>query len=354
MTKTDERLRTAIVGLGWVGTHQGRAIAEHPRGEVTAVCDLSEEQMKKFAGELEGDPKFYTDYEEMCRDSDIDAVFVGTPNQTHEPVGLEAIKNGKHVLMTKPLAGSEDAARRLVEAAENEGIVNMMSLSTRFDGPCAYLKDLAEDGYFEDLYYARAWHIRRRGIPTGFSDIKDISPDQGFIQKGGGSLRDIGVHVLDAAWALLGMPKPIAAMGVAGAKFGTRGEKFWDEARAEDFHTQDYGSGFVKFENGVGLQLDSFWASHHPEEKQIEIFGTKAGARLDPLKIFRTENEGEQDIDVSLPEGPKPFERIADHFIECVLDGEDCKAPLHQGLTVQRMLEAILESSEKGKAIYLD
>ncbi|KXA91395.1 hypothetical protein AKJ57_01490 [candidate division MSBL1 archaeon SCGC-AAA259A05] len=59
MTKTDERLRTAIVGLGWVGTHQGRAIAEHPRGEVTAVCDLSEEQMKKFAEELEGNPKFW-------------------------------------------------------------------------------------------------------------------------------------------------------------------------------------------------------------------------------------------------------------------------------------------------------
>lgn len=354
MTDTDKKLKTAIVGLGWVGTHQGRAIANHPRGEVTALCDLSENQMKDFASELENDPKLYTDYEEICRDPEIQAVFVGTPNQTHEPVGLEAMNEGKHVLMTKPLADSEDAAKRLVDKAEEKGVVNMMSLTTRFDNQCVYLKDLAEEGYFGELYYAKAWHIRRRGIPTGFSDVKNISPNQGFIKKGGGSLRDIGVHVLDAAWSLIGMPEPTAAMGVAGAKFGSQGKKFWEESRSEDFDTQDYGCGFVRFEDGTGLQLDSFWASHHPQVKQVEIFGTEAGARLNPLEIFKTEKGGEQTIDVSLPEDTDPFDRIADHFIECILDDKECMAPLIQGLTVQRILEAILESSEKGEPVYLD
>ena len=57
----------------------------------------------------------------MCQASDIDAVFVGTPNQWHVPIALEAVKNGKHVMVTKPLADCEEAAEKLVSEAESAG-----------------------------------------------------------------------------------------------------------------------------------------------------------------------------------------------------------------------------------------
>ena len=110
-------VRVGIVGMG-IGRHNARGIVNNSRGRVVALCDLIEERMDEFAAELPEPVRLYTDYEEMCRDPEIDAVFVGTPNQYHVPVALAAIKRDKHVLITKPLADSEQAARELVAAAE--------------------------------------------------------------------------------------------------------------------------------------------------------------------------------------------------------------------------------------------
>ena len=344
-----KEVRTAIVGMG-IGRPNGRAIAAHPRGRVVALCDLFEDRMQEFAQELPEPPKLYTDYVKMCRDPEIDAVFVGTPNQMHVPIAIEAARQGKHVMVTKPLADSEEAARRLVEVAEAEGVVNMMSLSTRFADPVRYLGRLTQEGDLGELYYARARSVRRSGIPDW---------SLGFIQRGGGAFRDMGVHVLDAVWWLLGMPRPVSVTGVSGAKFGPRGQGYWHfRPQKEEFYSQyaadDYAGGFIRFENGAGLQVESFWASHQPEGLQIELFGDEAGAQLRPLTLYRTVNGAPQDVTVDLPEICKPWDNIAAHFIECILDGVECQAPLRHGLIVQEMMEGLLRSAETGREVRFD
>jgi predicted dehydrogenase len=252
-------------------------------------------------------------------------------------------------MVTKPLADSEEAARELVEAAEAADVVNMMSLSTRFAQDTRYLGQLAQEGEFGELYYARARSIRRSGIPDW---------SLGFIQEGGGAFRDMGVHVLDSVWWLLGMPKPVSVMGVSGAKFGPRGQGYWHfRTQEKDFYTQyaadDYAGGFIRFENDVGLQVESFWASHQPNQLQIELFGTEAGAQLRPIVLYKTVNNAPQDIEVTLPKGPKPWDNIAEHFIACILDGIECQAPLRHGLIVQEMMEALLKSARMGREVRL-
>ena len=346
MAQTIKIVRVAVVGMG-IGKPNGHALARNPRGQVVALCDLLEDRMQAFAKDLPDKVRFYTDYKKMCRDAEIDAVFVGTPNQWHVPIALEAVRNGKHVLVTKPLADSEKAARELVVEAEASGVVNMMSLSTRFGTPCRYLGNLERQGYFGELYYARARSVRRNGIPAW---------NLGFIRKGGGAFRDMGVHVLDAVWWILGMPKPVSVLGAAGAKFGPRGLGYWNgqvppKETYEQYASDDYAGGFIRFENGAGVQVESFWASHQPGEFQIELFGTAAGGRLRPLTLYRTENGALQDISVDPPKGPEPWDNIAGHFIECILDGKRCEAPLRHGLIVQQMMEALLQSAEIGKEV---
>ena len=104
-----KQVRVAIVGMG-IGRPNGQAIARNPRGSVVALCDLVQARMDDFARELPAPVKFYTDFKKMCRDPEIDAVFVGTPNQLHVPIALEAVRHGKHVLITKPLADKLGAA----------------------------------------------------------------------------------------------------------------------------------------------------------------------------------------------------------------------------------------------------
>ncbi|MFO7898223.1 MAG: Gfo/Idh/MocA family oxidoreductase [Planctomycetota bacterium] len=341
-----DEVRVGIVGMG-IGKANGRGFVADPRGRVVALCDLLEDRMAEFAEDLPGPVKQYTDYRAMCRDDEIDAVFVGTPNQWHVPIAMEAIRNDKHVLVTKPLADTHRTARELVEAAESSGLVHMMSLSTRFGSSCRYLGRMGERNEFGDLYYARARSVRRSGIPDW---------SLGFIEKGGGAFRDMGVHALDAAWWLLGRPQPLTVTGVAGAHFGPHGKGYWHfrvppEEFYEKYDSDDYGGGFVRFDGGIGLQIESFWASHQAGEFQIELFGTEAGARLRPLTVYRTVDGAPQDTTVDLPEGRSAWEVIAAHFIECILDGVECEAPLRDGLLVQEMMEALLESAETGREI---
>lgn len=341
-------VRVCVVGMG-IGRNNGRGFINSPRTRVVALCDLFEDRMAEFAAEIPNPVVTYTDYEKMVKDPEIDAVFVGTPNQLHVPVALACIAHDKHVLVTKPLADSVAAARKLVEAAEASGLVNMMSLSTRFARDVQYLGKLTREAEFGQLYYARTRSIRRSGIPSW---------SLGFVKRGGGAFRDMGVHVLDSAWWLLGMPAPVSVCGVAGAKFGPSGRGFWNFSDpppdiAQNFEADDYAGGFIRFANGAGLQVESFWASHQPDELQIELFGDEAGARLSPLTLYRTVNGAPQDIEVNLPKDPRErvWDDIATHFAECILDQIECATPLRHGLIVQGMMEALLESASNGQEV---
>jgi predicted dehydrogenase len=336
----------AIVGMG-IGRHNGRGFAHDPRSRIVALCDLEEDRMKDFAKELPHGVRFFTDFRALAKDPEVDAIFVGTPNQMHVPVALEAVKNGKHVMITKPLADSEPGARELVAAAESAGVGNMMSLSTRFSDEVAYLGSLREQGAFGPLYFARARSVRRSGIPDW---------SLGFIEAGGGAFRDMGVHYLDAAWWLMGMPKPVRVVGIAGARFGPRGRGYWDFAVpkpefSKHYKADDYGCGMILFENGSGLEIESHWASHQPVEYNIELFGEEAGARLHPLVVYRTVNGAPQDAAITIPRKREGWDTIASHFLDCILDGAPCAAPLRHGLIVQQMMEALLESAATGSEV---
>jgi len=341
-----KQLRAAVIGLG-IGRPNGRAIAANPRGCIVALCDLIEPKMDEFEKELGHPVKKFTDYRKMLREKDIDAVFVGTPNQLHIEMALAVIKAGKHVMVTKPLGHAVAPAIKLVAAAEKSGLVNMMSLSARFSPECQHVANLIRDGRFGRIYYAKARSMRRSGIPDW---------NLGFIEAGGGAFRDMGVHCLDAAWWLMGMPRPISVTGVAGAEFGPRGSGFWDfRCPPKSFYgryaSDDYAGGFIRFEGNIGMQVESFWASHQPEDFQVELMGTKAGGRVFPTPIlYGTEHGAPHDTIVKLPKAlPEQWNAIAGHFIDCCLDGVKCQAPLRHGMMVQQMMEALLRSAKTGR-----
>jgi len=170
----------------------------------------------------------------------------------------------------------------------------------------------------------------------------------------------MGVHVLDAGWWLMDMPKPVSATGVSGAKFGPEGVGYSDfrlppEEYYSRYGSDDYAGGFIRFENGVGLQIESFWASHMPGDLQVELFGVEGGATLRPVRLYTTEGGAPRDINVNLPKHWRSaWGNIAGHYIDCILDEVSCISPLRHGLVVQAMLEAVLESSRLGREVVMD
>ena len=153
------------------------------------------------------------------------------------------------------------------------------------------------------------------------------------------------------------------------------------ESYYSQFAADDYAGGFIRFEGGGALQVESFWASHQPGDLQIELFGDEAGAQLRPPTLYtngpvptavlktaekfgakpqagRSLNDEDRPLDVTfdgLTEAKsKAWNAIADHFIACILDDVPCEAPLRHGLIVQEMMEGLLHSAETGQELRLD
>ena len=283
----------------------------------------------------------------MLGDDSLDAVSICTPNNTHMPIAVAALKAGKHVLCEKPLAMNARQARKMVEAAERAGRILMAAQSARYGAGARLVKSLAEKGRFGDLYYGQAVRLRRRGIPRGwFQDAK---------QSGGGPLIDLGVHAVDLMWWLMGQPEPLCAFGVTFDQLGRAGEGQrgdWEiGCHPTEFSVEDMVAGMIRFTDGRALGLNISWAAHTENMHWLRIFGTKGGAQLSPeVVIYETEGKTMVDTRPQLPEVNSCAEEI-EHFADCVKRGEEPISPGSQAVVVMEMLDGIYKAVRSGRAV---
>lgn len=335
-------VRFGIVGLG-IGRAHANAVTKADGGELVALCDIDEERLKRQAATF-NTRRTYTDYRELCADDEVDVVCVCTPNSLHAEVAVCALEHGKHIIVEKPLARSADEGQLILDAARRNGDQNlaMMSFSSRFTGPAQVLRKAVESGQLGEIYYAKASYLRRRGIPGygGWFTTKSMA--------GGGPLIDLGVHVLDIAWWLMGCPKPVRCVGATFAKFGPHGKGLASVSEAANgtFDVEDLGCGMILFDNDAAVFVEASWASHVGQTgANVQLFGSRGGASMEPCVIY-TDLYGDSTVDIR-PEVPQLYghEGEIQHFIDCIRQNRKPIAPLEHGVVVQRMLDGIYESA---------
>ncbi|MFW5985765.1 MAG: Gfo/Idh/MocA family protein [Halanaerobiales bacterium] len=317
--------------------------------ELVAVCDLKEERAQEVAEKYNMDYAV-TNYEELVAIPEIDAVSICTWNNAHAETAIASALAGKHVLCEKPMAVNVGEAEAMLKTARENNIIFMMGFTNRFRSSSKLIKKLAEAGKFGDIYYAKAAWRRRRGTPLGW--FTDLS------KAGGGPVIDIGVHILDLTWYLMGKPDPVAVSATVHRQIGnyqTKGVSRWEALDTDNlvFDTEDSAAGFIRFANGASLTFDVSWAINGKESGIIsEIFGDKAGASLEPLEIY---GEVEDYLVDSRPVINKEdnFYNEISHFIDCIREGKQPVSLAEDGLKVQKMLNGIYESAEKGQEIRL-
>jgi len=338
-----------IIGSGGIaqGAHLPayKALADDDV-RVIAVADVRRETAEQAAKKFEV-PHIYEDYRELLKRSDIDAVSVCTPNFMHKQPTIDALEAGKHVLVEKPLAINAAEGREMVAAARRTGRKLQAGLNNRFGSGPQALKRFVEAGELGNVYYARSQALRRRGIPSwGVFTQKD--------KQGGGPLIDIGVHILDLTLWLMGHPKPVAASGQTYTKFGKRegvvglmGQ--WD---TKSYTVEDFGVGFVRFENGATLTLEtSFAANLEKEIFNCELFGTEGGCSLSPLRLFFERNQTLIDATpVFLPQVHTHQAEIKS-FVEAIRNDTEPVVTAEQGLMVTEILDAIYRSADEGREV---
>ena len=123
-------IRFGIIGTGRISDWVLRGAAQDSRIKVTAVCSRTVEAALAFIARnpmAEG-AKVYTSVEEIVADPQVDAVYVGTPNQTHCEYAITALNAGKHVLCEKPLAINTGEGRKMIKTAKEKGCLLMEAM----------------------------------------------------------------------------------------------------------------------------------------------------------------------------------------------------------------------------------
>jgi predicted dehydrogenase len=375
-----KQIGIGVIGYGGVARVHGlayRAIPFHyglPAGTVNiiGIADVNTKAAEVAAAEL--DCKFWTaDYRELIRRADIDVVDICVPNVMHEEIILEAAAAGKHIFCEKPLAMNVEQGKRILAAVESAGVKHQLNFNFRFYPAIIRARQLIEAGFLGRAFSFRGCFYRSSYInpdkPLSWRLSKEIA--------GSGALFDLGSHILDLIYYLLGdfgsvqatldtliKERPVAP----GSK--EKGRVEVDDIVLMQVRMADNTLGSVEISRmGTGAANDM----------KIEIFGEKGALRFsseDPswLEVFDVRDsdqptggmsgfrklqtvgrfEGHKVPDWSMAPGfATTFVESQYRFLKAVSDNTPAALTFKDGLHIQEVMQAAMLSSDEKRWVAL-
>ncbi len=254
----DREISFGLVGLGMGGATHAREIAKLDGARLAAVYGRDENKAEAFAKEF-GAPRFYSRFEDLLADTEVDVVNVLTPNGLHGEFAIAAARAGKHVVVEKPLEITVARSLEIIEACEENGVTLSPVFQMRFGDSVLRLKRAIDDGRLGKLMIADA--IDKEGRPP---EYYSRDPWRGtHALEGGGSLMTQSIHVIDQLHFLAGPVESVFAK--------TRTVR-------HDIETEDYVAAVATFKNGATGVIESSTAVKPALKARIEIHGTDGSA----------------------------------------------------------------------------
>jgi len=349
-------LKVGVVGGGSISEYHLKPYFEHPNVEIVAICDNDERRLHAL-GKKYGVENLYSKVSEFLANEEIDAISICTWNNSHAEIAIQALQKNKHVLVEKPLSLTLDEAYAVEAAVKESNKILQVGYVRRFATNVGVLKKFIDAGELGEIYYAKASCIRRLGNPGGwFSDIK---------KSGGGPLIDLGTHMIDLCWYLMGKPKPVSVSGNTYKKLGNRAHienlSFYKAADYDAGHNdvEDLANALIRFENGASLYVDvSFTLHAKQDEVSVKLYGENGGAEVEPeLAIIKENHETilniTPQIDMLSFDFTGSFINEINHFVDCCINNVQPISTVEDGVEVTKMLAAIYESAATNQEIKL-
>ena len=278
------KIKTAIVGTGFMGKVHTEGVRRLGNVEVAAVVGSRPERAQKFAESM-GIPKASADLNEVLADKEIAAVHICTPNADHFPMSKAAIEAGKAVLCEKPLTTTVAEAQELVDLAKSKNSINCVQHNLRYYPVVQQARQMIAAGDLGDILivqgtYSQDWLL----YDTDWNWRLD-SEDNGELRAMG----DIGSHWMDMIQHLTALPitsvcadlatfhkkrkRPKGSVETFSGKKEQPGE--YDEVPVD---TDDFGAVLVHLgDRARGAFTVSQMSAGRKNNFTFEIFGTKAG-----------------------------------------------------------------------------
>lgn len=346
-----------VVNIGIIGVG-GIAMGVHVSGlknvkncKIAAICDTDEARLKEN-GDTLGIPEDlrFTDYKQLVDCPEVDAVEVCTPNNWHPEMAAYAIEKGKPVNIEKPLGLSYDHAKVILDAQKKHGTPAMVCFSYRFRSAVRYAKKLLDDKAIGDILGVNVRYLKDSGLWEG------RRLEWRFLKEYGGTgvLGDLGVHLIDMCTYLVGNIKQV---------FGkldiiVKKRQKLDSDEWADVTTDDACNFVATLENGATANFSiSRCVLGHRNTITFDIYGSDGIISFDlnnpdelSVCIGKADKEcgGLHTIKVPGKYGVSQEGTFVDIARGCRVD---IHPTVEDGLRCQKILDAVLLSSETGKAV---
>ncbi|GGE15041.1 dehydrogenase [Aureimonas endophytica] len=338
------KLRMGVVGAGLWGANHAHAFNTLPETELVAVCDVDETRAAKMR-EATGAAVALTDYRALIARDDIDAISVATPDFTHSPIILAALKADKHVLSEKPLATTVAEAEEIAAAARASKGKLMVDFHNRVNPVMAGLKAMVEEGQIG---------LPRHGMAR-LSNTQFVPFDMLSWAAKSSALWFLGSHLVDILRFVL-------ADEVVRVYAVTRKGLL----AAGGVDTADVHQSILEFSKGTIVTMENSWilSRDNPSlvDFKLELVGDKGQVQADPTHNGGLRRVGEGGLRYADYIGVVPtgstriggfvFESIA-RFVDSVVRGDPLLADAEDGLANTRILAAIETSAASGRAVDL-
>jgi UDP-N-acetylglucosamine 3-dehydrogenase len=325
-------LKTGVIGVGSMGRNHARVYSE--MNVLRAIAD-SEESVARPLAEKFG-VEYFPNYKDMLK-SEIDAVTVATPTNTHFKISMDAIKAGKHVLVEKPICFNLEEAGKLVAAAEKEELVLAVGQIERHNPVVKFARDSIEEGKFGDVV-----SIAARRVSTMPGRIRDV-----------GVLMDLGIHDVDVIRYLA--QSPVRSVYALGGK--RQNDAFEDHANILlDFENDILG--FVEVNwltpmkvRRISLTCEKNYVELDYMKQSADISSSQVSGALDSTDLYRLPIEF--DIrHVSLKK-QEPLRNEQEDFLGAIRENRQPLINGRDGMETLRVCQAALKSIQEGKRIML-
>ncbi|MEN6519840.1 MAG: Gfo/Idh/MocA family oxidoreductase [Armatimonadota bacterium] len=335
------KVRLGIIGVGGMGSGHAEYIKNgRIKGcELTAVCDIAPEKLKRFSA-----LKTYTDSREIIRSGEVDAVIIATPHYFHTTIGIDALEQGLHVLVEKPISVHKADCERLIAAHKNKDQVFSAMFNQRTDPHYQKLKALIENGELGEL-------TRVNWVITDWFRTESYYASGGWRAtwkgEGGGVLTNQCPHQLDLMQWLFGMPSKVRAF----CKFGAN----------HNIEVEDQVTAYLEYPNGAtGVFITT--TGEAPGVNRLEVCGERGRVTIDGSNIrfirnevpttefSRTTNQAFATppvwrIEIPVSGHGEQHPAITQNFVNAILNGTPLLAPAEEGIKSVELANAMLYST---------
>lgn len=313
------KVNVGVIGVGAMGYNHARVYYRLDEANLVAVSDVSERTLNKVSKKY--DAKGYSDYEDLLKDPEIEAVSVCVPTTHHYSVVMEAIKHGKHVLVEKPIAFTLNEAEEMIAAAKEKGVILATGHVERFNPAVRKAKELIDNDVIGDVVSASAKRVGP--FPPRIKDV--------------GVTIDLAIHDLDVMNYLFDedVLQVYATMS----------------SMLEKCEFEDHAEIMVNFSNEATGILEVNWLTPY-KRRQIEITGTDGIVSVDYIEqSIDVYGKFAQDIEIKHEE---PLKEELKSFLMSVANGEDPVITGEDGLNALKMVMAATKSSKEHRPISFD